>query len=36
MMGFAIRGGETSGSSSRKPVNYYDGALGKEIQRMRG
>jgi hypothetical protein len=28
MVGFGISGGEASGSSSRKPVNYYDGQLG--------
>jgi len=28
MVGFGITGGETSGSSSRKPVNYYGGQLG--------
>jgi hypothetical protein len=36
MMGFGISGDETSGSSSRKPVIYYDGQLEKEIQRKRG
>jgi len=36
MVGFGVSGGEASGSSSREPVNYYDGQLGKRIQSKRG
>jgi hypothetical protein len=35
MMGFGISGGETSGSSFRKPVIYYDGQLEKTRSRGR-
>jgi hypothetical protein len=36
MVGFGVSGGETSGSSSRKPFIYQDGQVGNEIQRKSG